>query len=70
MQGYVCTITGTVGGDTTVAIPLKHVVAHWVGNEDETDGYNPAITWSGGTATYGTAPTSSKKHRLFAIGFD
>lgn len=69
MLGYCCKVTGDVGGTTSLAVPLNHVAAHFVGNIDETDGYNPAITFSGGTATYGTAPTSSKSHFLLVLGF-
>jgi hypothetical protein len=63
-------ITGTAGGETVVTVPLSRVDKYWVGNVSESAGYDPLLSFSGNTLTYGTAPTSGAAHWLFVLGVD
>jgi hypothetical protein len=63
-------ITGTVGGETEVRVPLSRVDKIWVGNVSESSPYDPAISASGNLITYGTAPTNGATHWLFVLGID
>lgn len=58
------------GSTTTINVPMGRIEGCWVGNIDESAGYNPALTFSGQVVTYGAAPTSTKYHRLYVIGTD
>lgn len=63
-------ITGTAGGETVLVVPLSRVESWWTGNVSESAGYDPAITVSANTMTYGTAPTSGAAHWIFVLGID
>ena len=63
----------SVTGDgvvTTISVPLGKIEAAFVGNQTETAGYNPPLSWSGNVLTYGAAPSSTKIHTLFVVGSD
>jgi hypothetical protein len=62
-------VTGD-GSTTTINVPMGRIESAFVGNGDESAGYNPALTWSGQTITYGAAPTNTKYHYLHVIGTD
>jgi hypothetical protein len=64
----ICKVKGD-GTGVTIPTGLKNIVGHAVGNIDESDGYNPAISFASGIITYATAPTSTKYHYLFVWGY-
>lgn len=56
------------GSGTTFKVPFARVMGTAVGNIDETAGYNPQISASGNTLTYGAAPTNNLYHWLYVFG--
>ena len=64
------TITGDSGGTATLKVPLGRIEAAFVGNQTETAGFNPQLSWSGSTLTYASAPANTRKHTIFVVGSD
>jgi hypothetical protein len=69
MMGWLAKIYGD-GADVTLVVPMSHVAFYITSNIDEADGYSPAISVSGNTLTYATAPTSTKYHWVLVLGFN
>jgi hypothetical protein len=58
------------GTGVTIPVPLGRIDSTWVGNVDETAGYQPAISTATNIVTYAAAPTINKYHWLFVLGSD
>ena len=63
----------TVKGDgsgVTVKTRLGRIEGAFVSPQDAAAGYNPQLSWSGGTITYAVAPLINVSHTLFVVGTD
>jgi hypothetical protein len=68
-RAEIMTVKGD-GSGTTLQARLGKIEGAFVGNQTETAGYNPQLSWSGAVLTYGAAPTSNLLHTLVVVGID
>jgi hypothetical protein len=56
------------GAGTTLVVPLGRIEGYWTQNIDDTSAI-PRISHADSTLTYNSAPTNTKYHWLFVIGY-